>query len=483
MNQEALQNTIGRIQERNIVIPTYDQMKHPEKIPAKISEKLADIGLWDLDPLNLFRITWKNDPTSGGFGGVNYLELPPALTGVKARIFALVGKLFPTGAHKVGATFGPLVSRMVRGEFDPTTQKAVWPSTGNYCRGGAFNSYLLGADCIAILPEEMSRERFEWLEKIGAEVIATPGCESNVKEIYDKCWELHHTRGDDVVILNQFAEFPNPMWHYEVTGAAMEEVLRDQLGSGQRFAGVALSTGSAGTIACGDYLKKVFPTSKVCASEALQCPTMLHNGFGGHRIEGIGDKHIPWIHNVRNTDLLVGIDDEDTMRLLRLFNEPAGLEHLKAAGVPLETIEQLHLVGISGICNILSAIKMAKYYELNEDDAVFTILTDSIEMYGSRLEELTQERGAYGGVQAAVDFQQAMLGQTTDHTQELTYWERRRVHNLKYFTWCEQQGKSAEELNQQWYDAGYWDRGLAVAGELDKEIVEFNEKTGVLARL
>jgi cysteine synthase len=362
-------------------------------------------------------------------------------------------------------------------------QTAVWPSTGNYCRGGAFNSYLLGADCIAILPEEMSRERFEWLKEIGAEVIATPGCESNVKEIYDKCWELHDTRGDDVVIMNQFAEFPNPMWHYEVTGAAMEEVLRDQLGSGQRFAGVALSTGSAGTIACGDYLKKVFPTSKVCASEALQCPTMLHNGFGGHRIEGIGDKHIPWIHNVRNTDLLVGINDEDTMRLLRLFNEPAGLEHLKASGVPMATIEKLNLVGISGICNILSAIKMAKYYELNEDDAIFTILTDSVEMYGSRLEELTAERGAYGTVQAAIDFQQALLGQTTDHTQELTYWERRRVHNLKYFTWCEQQGKSAEELNQQWYDAGYWDRGLAVAGELDKEIIEFNEKTGVLARL
>jgi cysteine synthase A len=483
MNQQALKNSIRRCQEKNIVIPTYDQMKHPEKIPARIREQMREVGLWDLNPLNLFRISWKNDPVGGGFGKVNYLELPPALTGVKTRIFALIGKYFPTGAHKVGATFGPLVSRLVRGEFDPTVQKAVWPSTGNYCRGGAFNSFLLGCTPIAILPEEMSRERFEWLEKLGSEVIATPGCESNVKEIYDKCWELKATRGDDVVILNQFAEFPNPMWHYEVTGAAMEEVLKSELTDRQRFAGVALSTGSAGTIACGDYLKKVYPTSKVCASEALQCPTLLYNGFGGHRIEGIGDKHVPWIHNVRNTDLLVGIDDEDTMRLLRLFNEDAGQEELKQAGVDVSLIEQLHLVGISGICNILSAIKMAKYYELGENDALFTILTDSAEMYQSRLGELKAERGDYTAVNAAVDFQQALLGQGIAHTQELTYWERRRVHNLKYFTWVEQQGKSVEELNQQWFDADYWDVALAQASKLDEEIIAFNEKTGVLARL
>ncbi len=373
MNEQALQNTIGRCRERHVIIPTYDQMKHPERIPEAIREKLKTIGLWDLDPLNLFRITWKNDVATGGFGKVNYIEYPSELTGVKARILALVGKFFPTGAHKVGATFGPLVSRMVRGEFDPTRQKAVWPSTGNYCRGGAFNSYLLGAHAVAILPEEMSRERFQWLEKVGAEIIATPGCESNVKEIYDKCWELHHSRGDDVVILNQFAEFPNPMWHYEVTGAAMEEVLGTEMGPKQRFAGVALSTGSAGTIACGDYMKKVFPTSRICASEAVQCPTLLNNGFGGHRIEGIGDKHVPWVHNVRNTDLLVGIDDEDTIRAIRLFNEPAGRETLKAAGVPLALVDKLDLLGISGTCNLLSAIKMAKHYEMDENDVIFTI--------------------------------------------------------------------------------------------------------------
>jgi len=479
MNKQALENTIGRCRERHIIIPTYDQMKHPEKIPERIREKLKGIGLWDLNSLNLFRITWKNDPRTGGFGKVNYLELPSSLTGVKTRIFTLIGKYFPTGAHKVGATFGPLVSRMVRGDFDPTRQKAVWPSTGNYCRGGAFNSYLLGCTPIAILPEQMSKERFAWLHSIGAEVIATPGCESNVKEIYDKCWELHHTRGEEVVILNQFAEFPNPMWHYEVTGAAMEEVLNDELLPGQKFAGVALSTGSAGTIGCGDYLKKKYPTMKVCASEALQCPTLLYNGFGGHRIEGIGDKHVPWVHNIRNTDLVAGIDDEDTIRIIRLFNEPAGMEHLRKVGVPAATVDSLHLMGISGVCNMLTAIKMARYYELSGDHAIFAILTDSMEMYKSRLEELREERGEYTPTQAAIDYDCCLVNQKMDHVLELSYWDRKRVHNLKYFTWIEQQGMAVEELNRQWFDASYWDEKLAAAPALDEEIRAFNLKTGV----
>ena len=480
MNTQVLHNTIERCRERGIVIPTYEQMKNPEKIPAVVQEKLKSIGLWDLNSLNLFRINWKNDVSTGGFGDVNYLEIPSSLTGVKARVFALVGKYFPTGAHKVGATFGPLVSRLVRGEFDPTRQKAVWPSTGNYCRGGAYDSYLLGCESIAILPQGMSRERFEWLEKVGADIIATPGSESNVKEIYDKCWELKETRGDDVVVLNQFEEFPNPMWHYEVTGAAIQEVVDAQMGPGQRFSGLALSTGSAGTIACGDYLKKIYPHLKVCASEALQCPTMLYNGYGAHRIEGIGDKHIPWVHNVRNTDVACGIDDEDTIRLLRLFNEPAGLEHLKQQGVSDALLGKLHLFGISGICNMLTSIKLARFFEMDENDIVFTILTDSMELYGSRLEELNEENGEYTPIDAARDYDRCLAGQKLDHMQELGYWDRRRIHNLKYFTWIEQQGRCVEELDRQWYDAAYWDENLACASALDKEIEDFNRKTGVI---
>src|SRR5574340_1471501 len=249
---------IQRVRDRNIIIPTFAQMKNPDLIPAKVKEELRSIGLWDIHPRNLFRISWKNEPkaSGGGFGGVNYFELPSSLTGVPARIIGLTGKWFPTGAHKVGAAFGCLVPRLVTGQFDPSTQKAVWPSTGNYCRGGAYDSALLGCESIAILPEGMRKERFEWLSKIAGEVIATPGTESNVKEIFDKCWELRRS-GEDLMIFNQFEEFGNYLWHYEVTGHAMEEVLKKIMRPGDRYRGMASATGSAGTIASGDYLKQV----------------------------------------------------------------------------------------------------------------------------------------------------------------------------------------------------------------------------------
>src|SRR5512143_3464536 len=338
---ERLEHTVKRARERNIIIPTYKQMKNPALIQAKIKEGLGKVGLWDVNPLNLFRITWHNEPTpqGGGFGGVNYLELPSSLTGTRARVVVLVGKWFPTGAHKVGAAFGCLAPRLVTGQFDPTMQKAVWPSTGNYCRGGAYDSALLGCQSIAILPEGMSRERFEWLSKIAGEVIATPGTESNVKEIFDKCWELRNS-GQDLMIFNQFEEFGNYLWHYDVTGHALEEVLAKALQPGDALAGSVFTTGSAGTIGAGDYLKEIFPHSKLGASEALQCPTLLINGFGSHRIEGIGDKHVPWIHNVKNSDMVVAVDDEAPIQLIRLFNEPEGQKYLAQMGVSEALIKQ-----------------------------------------------------------------------------------------------------------------------------------------------
>src|SRR5512138_1066627 len=301
VDKNRRKNAIKRAKERNIIIPTYAQMKDPSKIPAKVKTALKGVGLWDVDPRNLFRITWHNEPqaSGGAFGGVNYLELPSSLTGVPARIVVLVGKWFPTGAHKVGAAFSCLVPRLVTGQFDPTTQKAVWPSTGNYCRGGAYDSALLACESIAILPEGMSKERFEWLSKIAGETIKTPGSESNVKEIFDKCKELRAS-GQDLMMFNQFEEFGNYLWHYEVTGHALAEVLSRELGQDGVYRGVVLTTGSAGTIASGDYLKQLFPAGKIAAAEALQCPTLLENGFGAHRIEGIGDKHVPWIHNTKN---------------------------------------------------------------------------------------------------------------------------------------------------------------------------------------
>ena len=479
IDRNKRQSAIRRARERGIIIPTYAQMKDPYRIPANIKQSLSTVGLWDVDPRNLFRITWHNEPKArgGGFGGVNYLELPSKLTGVKARIIVLVGKWFPTGAHKVGAAFSCLVPRLVTGQFDPTTQKAVWPSTGNYCRGGAYDSALLGCASIAILPAGMSRERFEWLSGIAGETIKTPGSESNVKEIFDKCWDLRKS-GQDLMIFNQFDEFGNYLWHYEITGHAMQEVFESVARPGDRYRGMASATGSAGTIASGDYMKQLFPESKIIASEALQCPTLLENGFGAHRIEGIGDKHVPWIHNSKNTDMVVAIDDQAVVNLARLFNEPAGKKYLATQDISEETISSLELLGFSGISNVLSTIKAAKYYEMDEHDVMLTILTDSMELYRSRLEEMHSEFGEYSEKEASADFARYLHGQSTDNLLELRYTDRRRIHNLKYFTWVEQQGKSYADIQDMWYQPDYWTSVQKQVAEIDQLIIEFNSEVG-----
>jgi len=482
INEEQLKRAVQRARERNIIIPTFRQQQDPGLIPEKITKQLEAVGLWDLDSHNLFRITWKNEPidSGGGFGDVNYMEIPSELSGVDARIIALVGKWFPTGSHKVGATFGCLAPRLVTGQFDPTYQKAVWPSTGNFCRGGAYDATLLACESIAILPEEMSRERFDWLSKVAGEVIATPGCESNVKEIFDKCWELRGSR-EDIVIFNQFEEFGNHLWHYEVTGHAMVEVLHKVMSKNDRHAGFISQTGSAGTLGTGDYLKEVFPQGKIVACEALQCPTLLLCGYGGHRIEGIGDKHIPWIHNVRNTDMVIAVDDESCMNIMRLFNDTEGWNYLRKQGVSEESIVKLPLLGISSIGNLLCAIKFSKYYELTSRDIVLTVWTDSMDLYQTRMKEMGDAHGPYSEIEAAKDYHGYLMGESTAHMRELTYYDKRQIHNLKYFTWIEQQGKDLDELNAQWYDfPEYWDRIHRQVDEIDGLIEQFNESVGLL---
>ena len=483
VNEAQLKKTVERARERHIMIPTFRQQKDPSLIPDMIKEKLKALQLWEVNSYNLFRITWKNEPVDrgGGFGEPNHMEIPPALSGVDARILALVGKWFPTGSHKVGATFGCLIPRLVTGQFDPTSQKAVWPSTGNFCRGGAYNATLLACDSIAILPEEMSRERFDWLSKLAGEVIATPGCESNVKEIFDKCWELRKTR-DDIYIFDQFSELGNHLWHYEVTGHAMEEVLRKVMAETDRFSGFISQTGSAGTIGTGDYLKEVFPGSKIAACEALQCPTLLLCGYGGHRIEGIGDKHIPWIHNVRNTDMAIAVDDEACMQVMRLFNEPAGWDYLVRQGVDENLVRKLPLLGISSIGNLLCAVKFAKYYELTGRDVVATVWTDSMDLYQTRLKEMAERHGPYTELEAAKAYHRYLMGESIAHMRELGYYDKRQIHNLKYFTWIEQQGKDLDELNAQWYDyPEYWRRTHQQIDAIDTLIDQFNARTGLLA--
>lgn len=477
MDEMVIRKTAARCRERGIIIPTFAELRDPDRIPSGIRKNLPGLGIDDVHPLNLFRIGWKNDVRTGLHGPVNALRLPAALTDVEAPIVGLVGKHFPTGSHKVGAAFGCLVPRLVSGEFDPQVHKAVWPSTGNYCRGGAFDCALLGCAAVAILPEEMSRERFEWLRAIGAEVIATPGCESNVKEIYDKCREL--STDPQYMIFNQFAEFGNPLFHYQITGPAVEEAMEAWRPEQGRLAAFVSATGSAGTIAAGDYLKARHPQLRIIAAEARQCPTLYLNGFGGHRIEGIGDKHVPWVHNVRNTDAVVAIDDDDCLRLLRLFNEEAGHRYLQELGVTGAECGSLSLLGISAVCNLLAAVKAARYFELGPEDVILTIFTDSLDLYRSRLDEMRLSRGAYREIDAARDHAAVIAGQGIDWFKELGYYDRKAVHNLKYFTWVEQQGKTVEELEAQWQPEYWQEMFTGEIGTFERLIADFNREVGL----
>ena len=489
LHENVLRRSIARARERNIILPTFAQMKDPRLAPDAIKTRLAQVGLWDLDPANLFRISWKNEAVErgGGFGEGNWIEFPSSLTGVDARIVGIVGKWFPTGAHKVGAAYGCLVPRLVTGAFDPVSQKAVWPSTGNYCRGGAYDCALLACPAVAILPEGMSRERFEWLREIGTdEIIATPGTESNVKEIYDKCWELRRERGDGIVIFNQFEEFGNAIWHYQVTGSLIAGIFDNHFqmnphGVKGRLSAYVSATGSAGTLAAGDFLRTRFPAIRVVATEALQCPTLLRFGFGEHRIEGIGDKHIPWIHNVRNTDMVAAVDDEQTMQLMRLFNEEEGHACLRREGVDEALIGMLGQVGISGLCNLVASIKTARYYDMDGRDVIFTPLTDAMELYASRFTEMQQHHGPYTTHLANQHYGRYLMGTGSDHMRELGYADRKALHNFKYFTWVEQQGRSSEELREMW-DEDFWTGVFSqeVVDEWDRLIDDFNQATGLI---
>jgi len=482
LRQKYLASAVEVCKEHNILLPTFRMLDDPSLIPQKVKDELKNVDVKDVNPLNLFRISWFNEPVEKGglYKDVpNFIEIPHEISGVKARIIMLCGKFFPTGSHKVGASYGPLVTRLTTGKFDPKTHKALWPSTGNYCRGGAFNSALMHSPCIAVLPEDMSQERFDWLHSIGAEVVKTPGGESNVKEVFDMNNKIVAESNGKVQSFNQFSDMSNPIWHYWCTGRAMEKAFKAVAKEGQRLAGIHLTQGSAGAISgAAQYLRSKYPLLKVAAGEALQCPTLLENGFGDHRIEGIGDKHVPWILNVKNLDVIVDLDDEDVIRTMHLFNHPAGIAYLKEKGVSDDFIAKLPLLGISGIANMLGCIKEAKMFEFNENDIILSVCTDSMVMYQSRVKE---HKGEYIRDEAVSTYAQCLMGLKSDKCLELTYAEKKRCHNLKYFTWKEQQGKTAKELNDQWYDEHYWDQYLseATVDKYDSWIMEFNKKTGL----
>ena len=479
---------VQRFRDAGIVMPTFAQLADPATIPAEIERRLGAVDADAPDPLNLFRAHWHNgaDRTSRATLP-EHVVLPTSLTGVAARIVVALGDRFPMiGSHKVLAAYACLAPRIVSGTFDPTVQRAVWPSTGNYCRGGVAISRIMGCRGVAVLPEGMSRERFAWLERWvadPADIVRTPGTESNVKEIYDRCAELE--RDPENVILNQFSEFGNHLAHVAITGRALERIVESMQAAepALRLRAFVSATGSAGTIGAGDYLKERLG-ALIVAVEALECPTMLENGFGEHNIQGIGDKHIPLIHNVMNTDIVTAVSDHATDELNVVFNTPAGREYLASRrGVPAELIARLSSFGLSSICNVLAAIKTARHLDLGPDDVIVTVATDGATMYTTEREKTERSSfpAGFDAVAAGATFGQHVLGADVDHLMELSGADRRRIFNLGYFTWVEQQGVSHDDFVAR-REPEFWTGLRERLAAWDTQIDEFNARTGVAAR-
>ena len=477
--------TLRRFREADIVLPTFEQLAEPSTIPSRIVDALEEVDPDDAHPRNLFRVHWYNGADRRSRVGIpEHVVLPSALTGVDARIVVALGDRFPMiHAHKVLAAYACLVARVVSGTFDPTTDRAIWPSTGNYCRGGVAISRIMGCRGVAVLPEGMSRERFEWLERWVADpgdIIRTPGVESNVREIYDECKRL--ARDPANVILNQFSEYPNHLVHELVTGRALAHVFEHLLERepGLRLRMFVSATGSAGTIAAGDHLKDRFG-AQIAAVQALQCPTLLRNGFGEHNIQGIGDKHVPLIHNVMNTDVVVDVSDRDTDALNVLFNTEDGLGCLEQRGVDEATLRALDAFGLSSIANVLAAIKIAKRLELGSDDVILTVATDGARMYRTEIDKVVARDfgGAFGASDAAETFGRSLAGQGTEDLLVLTDEDRERIFNLGYFTWVEQQGVSIEDFTAR-RTQSYWRNLREQVPVWDEAIRQVNEATAAV---
>jgi cysteine synthase len=480
VDEDAVSRTVERFRRLGVVLPTFAQLADPTTAPAALLAGLGAVPRDAATPANLFRVHWFNR-LDGGLGDVpDHVVLPGELTGVDAPVIVVLGNRFPmVGSHKVLAAYACLAPRLVTGSFDPTRHRAVWPSTGNYARGGVAISRIMGCRGVAVLPAGMSTERFDWLDRWVTspdDVVRTPGTESNVKEIYDACHELAQDPAN--VVLNQFCEFGNHVVHRLATGAALERVC-DAVGFEPRA--FVSATGSAGTIAAGDHLKQRYGCLTV-AVEALECPTMLENGFGEHNIQGIGDKHIPLIHNVMATDVVTAVSDRSTDALDVLANTGAGRAWLSGRGVGADVIAALASFGLSSWCNVVAAVKVARRFRLGAGDAVVTVATDGAALYASERAKTLQRcyPDGFGAPQAAAVHAQHLLAAGDDHVVECTSAERRRIFNLGYYTWVEQQGIPVEDFEAR-RSAAFWTGLLDLVPAWDDRIRELNDRAGVVA--
>ena len=478
MNESIINKTSKYFKKNGVVLPTVSELCNPHSIDEELKNKLKSIDKNEIHPLNLFRVHWYNNLDHSSFSKVpEHIVLPTEFTGVEAKIIVNIGRLFPLiTAHKVLAAYGCLLPRILNGSFDYENHKAVWPSTGNYCRGGVAISRILGLKSIAILPEGMSKERFAWLEKWVEDkndIIKTKGTESNVKEIYDACNLLKQNSNNDII--NQFDEYYNYAIHRAVTGPSLEKSFLELKGNSKlnpRF--YVSASGSSGTLAAGDYLKDKL-NIKIAVVEAIECPTLLQNGYGEHNIQGIGDKHVPLIHNVMNTDFVVGVSDKATNNLNLIFNTEEGKNFLiSKKGFNTNFINRLPDFGFSTIANIIASIKLAKYMKLGSDDAIITVATDGADLYFSELEKTKEEfKGIYDEYSCAEIFGQYLKGVTVDHTLELNQREKERIFNLGYYTWVEQQGVEINDFEKR-RDQIFWNEHYNYMLSLDNKVNEFN---------
>ena len=479
VDQGSHQRNVDHLRGLGLELPRIADLADPPSHLAAKAEEIAGANPDSADVRNLFRVHWHNGADRRSLVDVpEHLVLPESLTGVKAGIIVALGNKFPMiNAHKVLAAYGCLIPRLLSGVFDVTRHRAVWPSTGNYCRGGVAIAKLLGCRSVAVLPEGMSRERFNWLEDWvvdPADIHRTPGTESNVKEIYDACHVL--AKDEQNLILNQFSEYGNYIVHRAVTGPALERIFRAHNEDRSKTARAFIcASGSAGTLAAGDYLKGALGTH-TCVVEALECPTLLYNGYGEHNIQGIGDKHVPLIHNVMGTDFVIGVSDKGSDALNMVFNTVVGRSYLsRHRHVGQQSLADLDNLGLSSIANILAAIKYAKYMALGADDIVLTVATDGAAMYQSEIEIARTSRfaGKFSEIDAAEAFGQYLLGAGIDHVGELTRFERERIFNLGYYTWVEQQGTDLEDFDRR-RERGFWDGLMELVPVWDGMIEDLN---------
>jgi cysteine synthase A len=479
-SEDSLARTRKRFKEAGIKLPKFKELRSPG---ISLKDKYSAIEQVDPDsahPLNLFRLHWFNTPTHRGLTNVpSYLVIPGELLEIDAKIIVMLGRHFPMiSAHKVLPAYACLVPRILSGEFDLDTNRAIWPSTGNYCRGGVAISRILGCRATAVLPEGMSAERFNWLKRWVShpdDILRTPGTESNVKEIYDACHEL--SKGSQNVIINQFSEYGNYMAHRYVTGPALEAVF-NAVNSTKNLCPRAFvaASGSAGTLAAGDYLKQSLGTH-TCVVEATECPTLLKNGYGDHNIQGIGDKHVPLIHNVMGTDFVIGVSDKSTDSLSVIFNTDEGQNFLaQTKNLNRSSLEQLTSLGLSGLSNVIASVKYAKYMNLGKNDVVMTVATDGAELYLTELEHAKRKYFSKGLHQTilAESFGRHMLGIATDNIIELTRLDKERIFNLGYYTWVEQQGVTLKDFDARRAQS-FWDDLVDYVPVLDEKIEELNQ--------